>query len=370
MNSCLDFFVPMTYTMWMGNGSGPYKSGFDTPVNLPTQFSGYTGYSLSNPATGGPLTYLTAGYTPSKVAISISFEGSRFSGVTTMGQAYSGWGFCSTVTKCLGSGYAGIPASGRQYDATAQAAYCVSGSTVYSYQSVQSVTQIATWARQNGFGAIMIYDLGPGYEATSGTADPWALLHAIWTIAASGTVTPPVNPPVLATFTSSPASLPAGGGTVTLTWTSTNAASVAISGFSGIFSTSGSTTVSVTSSTSWTATATGPGGTSSKTASVTVAVAPPPPVTYDSAATFQAGLTAGYALGFPAGASSVHKPDSALGYSLGMAAGKVIGAASVVCPDSAKGYALGLAAGTAGGAASVGVDSLWIYLSSGKKVKK
>jgi GH18 family chitinase len=194
MNANVDFIVPMTYTMWMGPGTTPYKSGYDTPVNLPTQWAGYVGYSLSNPANGGPLTYLTDGYTPSKVAISISFEGTQFSGVSGhMGVAYSAYAFCSSVTKCLGA-YAVIPTSGRAWDTVAQAAYCVSGSTIYSYQTTQSVTAICNWARTNNFGAIMIYDLGVGYEATSGTSDPQALLHAIAAVANNG-VTPP--PPVI-----------------------------------------------------------------------------------------------------------------------------------------------------------------------------
>ena len=277
-NACVDYFVPMTYTMWQGAGSGPYKSGFDTPVNLPTQFSSYAGYSLSSPASGGPLTYLKDGYTPSKVAVSISFEGTKFGGVTTMGQAYSSWGFCSTVTKCLGSGYAPIPTAGRLWDAIAQAAYCISGSTVYSFQTVQSVTAISQWARANGFGAIMIYDLGCGYEATSGVSDPQALLHAVWAVASNGVTPPPVNVPTITSFTISTATLPAGGGNVTLAWATTDATSVAISGVAGTQAASGSIIVPVTASTTFSATATGAGGTSAaKSVSVTVAAPVPAP---------------------------------------------------------------------------------------------
>ena len=184
MNANVDFIVPMTYTMWMGGGSSPYQSGYDTPVNLPTQWPGYAGYSLSNPASGGPLTYLNNGYNPAKVAVSISFEGSQFSGVTKMGQAYSSYAFCSVVSQCLGS-YAAIPATGRAWDDVAKAAYCISGGKVYSYQTPQSVKEIVNWAKTQGFGAIMIYDLGAGYEAKSGTTDPQALLHAVWSAAHS-----------------------------------------------------------------------------------------------------------------------------------------------------------------------------------------
>jgi GH18 family chitinase len=246
MNANVDFVVPMTYTMWMGSGAGPYKSGYDTPVGLPTQWTGYSGYSLSSPAGGGPLTYLNDGYTPSKVAVSISFEGTQFSGVGgKMGVAYSSYAFCSTVSKSLGA-YAAIPASGRAWDATAQAAYCISGSTVYSYQTPQSVTAIVSWAKTQGFGAIMIYDLGAGYEATAGAADPQALLHAIWQTA-NGTVSlPPTG-----TFGASPATLPTGGGTVTLTWTSSTADSASIDNGIGTVALNGSKTVTVSATTTF-----------------------------------------------------------------------------------------------------------------------
>ena len=97
-----------------------------------------------------------------------------------MGQQYSNYSFCSTVTKCLSGGYANIPASGRGWDNVAKANYCISGSTVYSFQDTNSVKAIAQWGRANGFGGIMIYDLGTGYENAPGTVDHWALLHAIY----------------------------------------------------------------------------------------------------------------------------------------------------------------------------------------------
>jgi hypothetical protein len=276
MNANVDFVVPMTYTMWMGSGAGPYKSGYDTPVGLPTQWTGYSGYSLSSPAGGGPLTYLNDGYTPSKVAVSISFEGTQFSGVGgKMGMAYSSYAFCSTVSKSLGA-YAAIPASGRAWDATAQAAYCISGSTVYSYQTPQSVTAIVSWAKTQGFGAIMIYDLGCGYEATAGAADPQALLHAIWQTA-NGPVTPPAP---TGTLIASPTTLPIGGGTVTLTWTSANAVSASIDNGVGTVALNGSTTVTVDSSKIFTLFLTNANGTSTYAVFIGVGVPDPPDFVY------------------------------------------------------------------------------------------
>jgi GH18 family chitinase len=276
MNANVDFVVPMTYTMWMGSGAGPYKSGYDTPVGLPTQWTGYSGYSLSSPAGGGPLTYLNDGYTPSKVAVSISFEGTQFSGVGgKMGVAYSSYAFCSTVSKSLGA-YAAIPASGRAWDATAQAAYCISGSTVYSYQTPQSVTAIVSWAKTQGFGAIMIYDLGCGYEATAGAADPQALLHAIWQTA-NGPVTPPAP---TGTLIASPTTLPIGGGAVTLTWTSANAVSASIDNGVGTVALNGSTTVTVDSSKIFTLFLTNANGTSTYAVFIGVGVPDPPDFVY------------------------------------------------------------------------------------------
>jgi len=276
MNANVDFVVPMTYTMWMGSGAGPYKSGYDTPVGLPTQWTGYSGYSLSSPAGGGPLTYLNDGYTPSKVAVSISFEGTQFSGVGgKMGMAYSSYAFCSTVSKSLGA-YAAIPASGRAWDATAQAAYCISGSTVYSYQTPQSVTAIVSWAKTQGFGAIMIYDLGAGYEATAGAADPQALLHAIWQTA-NGPVTPPAP---TGTLIASPTTLPIGGGAVTLTWTSANAVSASIDNGVGTVALNGSTTVTVDSSKIFTLFLTNANGTSTYAVFIGVGVPDPPDFVY------------------------------------------------------------------------------------------
>jgi hypothetical protein len=68
--------------------------------------------------------------------------------------------------------------------------------------------------------------------------------------------------------------LPAGGGSVTLAWTSQNAASASIQGI-GPVPLSGSQIISVTQSTTWILSMSGPGGTQRDTASV--AVAPPAP---------------------------------------------------------------------------------------------
>jgi hypothetical protein len=90
---------------------------------------------------------------------------------------------------------------------------------------------------------------------------------------ASRTVTVVPSPaPTIASFTATPASLPPGGGSVTLAWTTANAAALAIdNGVGPVGGDSGSIAVNVTSTTPFTLTATNAGGTATKSATVTVA---------------------------------------------------------------------------------------------------
>ncbi|HTY58919.1 MAG TPA: glycosyl hydrolase family 18 protein [Bacteroidota bacterium] len=78
------------------------------------------------------------------------------------------------------------------------------------------------------------------------------------------------------TFTASPASLPAGGGSVKLTWTSTNATTASIDQGVGTEPLNGSTTVSVTATKTFTLTLTNANGSKTYTATVTVAATPAP----------------------------------------------------------------------------------------------
>ncbi len=71
-------------------------------------------------------------------------------------------------------------------------------------------------------------------------------------------------------LTASPTTLPHGGGSVTLSWGTTNATSVSINNGVGSVSADGSTSVNVTGNTTWTLTAVGTGGNDTCTAHVTV----------------------------------------------------------------------------------------------------
>ena len=81
--------------------------------------------------------------------------------------------------------------------------------------------------------------------------------------------------PVIDSFTANPTTITAGQ-SATLTWTTTNATSVSISGITGALGANGSTTVSPTETTTYTLTAGNTAG--NATASTTVTVRPPDPV--------------------------------------------------------------------------------------------
>ena len=93
---------------------------------------------------------------------------------------------------------------------------------------------------------------------------------------ATASVTITVNPadPVIDTFTADAMTITAGG-SATLSWTTTNATTVSISGVSGTLAVDGSQSVSPSATTSYTLTARGGSGTTAATATVRVTVGPP-----------------------------------------------------------------------------------------------
>jgi chitinase len=194
MDLAFDQINLMSYTMWMGTSESPLTSGFDTPINTPTGYTGMKGWGLNNTVGGGPITYETAGWPMSKMGLGISFEGTWFDQTTAFGTSYTNWGFSSTVTDPMGSGYLPIPTANRVWDAQAQANY-VNGSTrKFSFQDTNSVKAIVNWAVNRGWGGLMIYDIGTGYDETAVPHD--ALLRAAWSAAgaAPGTVDPDPEP--------------------------------------------------------------------------------------------------------------------------------------------------------------------------------
>ena len=81
----------------------------------------------------------------------------------------------------------------------------------------------------------------------------------------------PQPPPVITSFTAAPATLPSGGGAVTLSWATSGAASVSIDGGVGAV-TGTSKVINVAASTTFTLTATNPSGNATAQASVAVAM--------------------------------------------------------------------------------------------------
>jgi len=88
------------------------------------------------------------------------------------------------------------------------------------------------------------------------------------TAASNATVTVSQNPPPTISFSAQPSTIPSGGTSV-LSWTTTNATGVSISGL-GNFPANGSTNVTPSATTTYTATAQGAGGTAQAPATVTV----------------------------------------------------------------------------------------------------
>jgi hypothetical protein len=119
---------------------------------------------------------------------------------------------------------------------------------------------------------------------------------------------PPPTPAPSGTFSVSPSSLPSIGGSVTLTWTSSNATSATIG--STAVPVNGSTVYNVTASQTFRLTLTGPGGSRSYDVSVSVASAPPPPPPPTDSTQYLLGFRAGWNGGFQAGAASVICPPS------------------------------------------------------------
>lgn len=97
----------------------------------------------------------------------------------------------------------------------------------------------------------------------------WFLVLAL-VLAACNSTPPATNTPVISSFTASPAELPAGGGSVTLTWEVTDATTLTID--QGVGEVTGTTSeiVNVTATTTYTLTATNTAGSSTENTTVTV----------------------------------------------------------------------------------------------------
>lgn len=145
----------------------------------------------------------------------------------------------------------------------------------------------------NGVGAVPVdgtYSVSP-LDTTTYTLTATDAKNQRKTCTATITVTPPTNTtPVCDAFTASPTTLPAGGGNVNLTWSTTNATAVSIAPILGNVAVDGSATTSITSTTNFVLTATN--GTSTAQCPVTVTVASTPtPISCAANVNFSASPT-------------------------------------------------------------------------------
>jgi hypothetical protein len=122
-------------------------------------------------------------------------------------------------------------------------------------------------------------DQGIGGKPVDGSVDVALSTTTVYTLSATniagtrtGTVTVTVLPPlpIINSFSASPDALPLNGGSVLLSWSTTNVTSVSIDNGVGIVATSGTTIAQVSESSTFNLTATGPGGTAFANTSVTV----------------------------------------------------------------------------------------------------
>src|SRR5206468_6551364 len=111
--------------------------------------------------------------------------------------------------------------------------------------SNRNLDSVVAWGRAKGYTNFGLYDVSTDAEPTA--TDKMPLHNHLSALMGGGAPPPPPPPGPTGTFTASPTSLPAGGGNVTLAWTSSNATSASIDQGIGSVSLNGSRSVAVTS---------------------------------------------------------------------------------------------------------------------------
>jgi GH18 family chitinase len=260
-NALVDMYLIQTYEFhycWDINTSrhvnwhvSPLLRGASTPSNM----NAHGWNSL------GPPQWVAAGHEPSKIVPGIPTYGRILLGQDSLFKVWGGqqiYASNKAVRALLGNG--GI----ERWDDERKVPY-IGGTAETSdgtltrgqkffatFENPRSIGEKVRWSASQGYGGVMLYDLTMDLDHTQPFGRRNPLIAAA--VAASGTSTWPTG-----TLTASPAQLPAGGGTVTLTWTSSNAASCSISGV-GEVPPGGSRTVQVRSTTVFTLTMTGTTG--------------------------------------------------------------------------------------------------------------
>ena len=267
-----------------------------------------SGTNAAGIVTDGPANWAAAGWPKSKLVFGIPAYGFVFLGASGLLQKYSSYSEVSgaSINTFTSSGgvaayddiskvpyVAGTANKSFSVKTTSGGSLSVSSGTKFfaSYENSQSLQAKWEYITAAGFGGMFLYDVGGDVDPSKpgGTYTP---LHS-----AMVSITTGATPLPTGTLAVAPQSLPAGGGNVTLTWSSFNATSARIDpGIGPLAALSGSMTVPVTATTVFTLTVSNSVGTQSYGSTVTVT----PPVTNPPTGTFIATPTA-----LPAGGDSV-----------------------------------------------------------------
>jgi hypothetical protein len=160
-----------------------------------------------------------------------------------------------------------------------------------------------TWTTQNA--TRVVINNGVGQVQLSGTAVVTPLSTLEYTLTAfdtanneatcrtTVTVTPPSPLPQCTSFTATPATLPVGGGSASLSWNTTNASGVSISPIVGARSADGDTTVNVALTTTFTLTALGADNQTASCTAVVAVATPQDPTPNTNPLTCQNNVTLG-----------------------------------------------------------------------------
>ncbi|MGE5316339.1 MAG: glycosyl hydrolase family 18 protein [Acidobacteriota bacterium] len=273
---------------WYGK-IGSNASWHIAPLHRGTVDPTFEGMSYD---TRGPLQWVAAGHDPKRIGLGIPTYGYILRNVDglfqPMANADYGSAHYQTIEALKSNGGVEEWDDVRKVRSIRGTAQRAAGSVYYGSDGInagqkfyatgenpQSLQEKIKWMYENNFGGVMTYDfvsdLDPTQSLASGKRNP--LQRVVANALGSTGSTPAVVP--VGTFSASTTSLAAGGGPVTLSWTSSNAATASIDQGVGSVALSGSVTVNVTASKTFTLTLfSSSGAVQQYQASVTVASAP------------------------------------------------------------------------------------------------
>lgn len=235
--------------------------------------------------TRGPLQWQSYGHDISKISVGTPTFGYVIKNLDTLFQPVVssgdlGYGYQSDCTKLLNNGGVAGWDDIRKVPYVRGTAFQTQGNTSWgkpgvtagqkffvTYENAESIQEKAKWVNENNMGGMMFYDVTMDLDPTKPFGQRNPIIQAGVSAFEGGTT------PALPTgsMTATPSSLPAGGGSVTLTWTSTSALSASIGQGIGSVALSGSTAVNVAVSKTYTLTLTNAAGTTTYATAVTIA---------------------------------------------------------------------------------------------------